>query len=123
MSRARYWRHDSTDIRGFRMTVDHAFFGQSVLWNSRRKRPLTKAEQHAIAHQILIGMGFMYYQRCTRGWRGVDLDAEAQQLGVVVVRSGEAALEACPRCGLYEQLLGLLVSRLTARLTMDHIST
>jgi hypothetical protein len=112
MGRARYWRYASTDIRGFRMTVDHAFFGQSVLWNRRRKRPLTKAAQHAIAHQILIGMGYVYCLRCTRGWLDAELDAKAPQLGMCIVRIGEAAVEVCPRCTLVERLLRLLGQRL-----------
>jgi hypothetical protein len=83
---------------------------QSVIWHNRRKA--TPEERRAIAYHILLEMGFVHCLRCTRGWLDGDLDAEAQQLGVTVVRIGEVKLELCPRCLLGERLLVVLAHRL-----------
>lgn len=119
MSRARYWRHSSADARGHLLGVEHAFFGPSVVWNHRRKHRLTDEERRAITYHLLLEMGFIHCLRCTRGWIDAELDAEAQQLGVSVVRIGETKMELCPRCLLGEQLLAVLANRLTARQRQD----
>jgi hypothetical protein len=111
MSRARYWRHSSADTRGHLLTIEHAFLGQSVTWHNRRK--YTLEERRALAYGFLLDMGWVHCQRCRRGWLDAELDAQAQQLGVSVVRIGEAKLELCPRCLLGERLLMVLAARLT----------
>jgi hypothetical protein len=89
MRRKTYWRHSSV-----------------------YKRQRRTVKENAIAHHILMVAGFVYCQRCERGWLDTDIDAMAQQLRAPAVWRGETALALCPCCVLVEQLFTVLTRRL-----------
>jgi hypothetical protein len=92
MKHARYQRQSSAYKHGPRMTFN----------------------ERAIAHHILTVTGFVYCQRCKKGWLDTDIDAMERQTGVSAIWKGEAALALCPRCLLVERLLVVLRHRAMA---------
>jgi len=88
------------------------FARHSIRWyGQHHPTTLTEDEQDATVRYLLMDAGGRMC-RCTRWWFDATLDEEARQLSVTIRRAGDAALDVCPRCALYTQLLAVLESQL-----------
>ena len=107
----RHSRHSSThrpsDRRHWRTA---SLWGRSLWWRMRHQSP--EETGCPLTGLILIEAERLTCRRCTRVWDGDMVKAVAEGVGVSIVRSGEAALEVCPWCGVYERLLSILSARL-----------
>ena len=79
-----------------RRTERERFFWHAIHHQARRHpSTMTEAEMDAITRAVLIERGFRRC-RCDSWWDDARVEAEAQDLGVMIVRVGEAALDVCP---------------------------
>jgi hypothetical protein len=86
-----------------RRTERERFFRHALRHQARRHpTTMTDAEMDAMTSSVLIARGYRRC-RCDRWWQDARLDVEARDLGVIIVRAGEAALDVCPRCALVAQ--------------------